>query len=300
MKLFAFLLLFCLILTTESFAQITFKAEYFGQSAFRDEHNMKVGNSKGSAIAYHGAASIPLLIKQDKNSKPIVWGLGLNGTYASLNNKNFTDDLVLSEILNLNLGIFHMRSLNDKWSLMASIGAGVYAPDSRFSKINFKNVLGNVGVMFIRHINPNLEIGGGLAMNNTFGYPMVFPAFCLNWNYNGRYTFNVSAMEGFEMSAGYKFKESFSLKLIAEVNGQMALLEKDGKDVMFTHQYIVVGLRPEIKINKLISIPITAGFHAMRTGYFNDRSLKGFFKDTEYDPYFQISPYISASIKIEF
>ena len=39
-----------LLVSVESTAQITIKTEYFGTSAYRDEHNQKVGNSKGSAM----------------------------------------------------------------------------------------------------------------------------------------------------------------------------------------------------------------------------------------------------------
>lgn len=300
MKTFVFFSLFLLVLTTDSFGQIIFKTEYFGQSSYRDDNNNKVGNSKGSAFVYQGLANIPVSVKIDDNNKPTIWGFGLNGAYASLKNKDFTEDLVLSKILNLNLSLYHMRPLNDRWSLMASVGFGVYAPDSRLSKIGFKHVLGNAGVIFIRQLNPNLEIGGGLALNNTFGYPMVFPAFYFNWRYNKQYNVKISAMDGFEMSIGYSPKDFLELSLVAEVNGQMALLERNNKDVMFTHQYIVAGIRPEFKISKSFSIPLTVGINAMRAGYFNNRSIKALFNSGEYDPYFQISPYASAAIKIAF
>ena len=45
-----------------------------------------------------------------------------------------------------------------------------------------------MGVIFIHHFKSNLELGGGLAMNNSFGYPMLFPAIYFNWKTEGRYT----------------------------------------------------------------------------------------------------------------
>ena len=51
------------LVSVESTAQITIKTEYFGTSAYRDEHNQKVGSSKGSAMVYHGSANLPLLMK---------------------------------------------------------------------------------------------------------------------------------------------------------------------------------------------------------------------------------------------
>ena len=86
-------------------------------------------------------------------------------------------------------------------------------------------------------------------------------------------------LEGLEVSAGYKVNKSLSLNIVAEMNGQMAILERDEKDKMFSHQYIVTGFRPEIKIGKYVSIPITAGISAMRTAEITDRSLKSMFQD---------------------
>ena len=96
--------------------------------------------------------------------------------YASLNNKNIAEPLVLSEILNLQMSLFHVRPLSEKWSMMASVGVGVYTDDTRFSRLRFRNVLGSAGLVFVRRILPNLELGAGLALNNAFGYPMALPA----------------------------------------------------------------------------------------------------------------------------
>lgn len=95
------------LVSVESTAQITIKTEYFGTSAYRDEHNQKVGSSKGSAMVYHGSANLPLLMKKNESNQPTIWGIGLSGDYASLNNKNIAETLVLSEILNLQMSLFH-------------------------------------------------------------------------------------------------------------------------------------------------------------------------------------------------
>ncbi|MFT4071989.1 MAG: DUF6268 family outer membrane beta-barrel protein [Dysgonamonadaceae bacterium] len=282
-------------------AQVMFKTEYFGKSRYRmteGEKDEKVGNCKGSAVVYEGGISIPLSIKSDDNNRPTMWAVSTAGAYAKLDNENFTEPLVIDEILNLGVSLNHLRPLNDRWSMMASIGGGIYMPGTKFSQIKFKNVLGNVGAIFIYHLKPNLELGGGLALNNSFGYPMVFPAFYFNWTTEGRYTVRISMMEGLEISAGYDVSKGLVLNVISEMNGQMALLEQDGKDKIFSHQYLTVGFRPEIKIGKHIAIPVTAGIHAMRPAEMTDRKLKSMFQDRGY--YFQVSPYASAGLKIGF
>lgn len=64
-----------------------------------------MGSSKGSAMVYHGSANLPLLMKKNESNQPTIWGIGLSGDYASLNNKNIAEPLVLSEILNLQMSL---------------------------------------------------------------------------------------------------------------------------------------------------------------------------------------------------
>lgn len=281
-------------------AQVSFKTEYIGQSAYKfmpkgDDFGVKVDDRKGSAVVYQGFANIPVYVHENDSVDPTVWGVAFGGAYALLNNKNFTDEMV-SEIMDLQLGIIHMRPLNEEWFLMAGIGAGIYAPSSDFSKIRYKNVLGNVAVIAIRHLNPNMDIGGGMAINSAFGYPMAFPAFYFNWNYESKFKFNVSLSEGMVMTAKYDFNDYFNVSYAFEMGGQMALLEKDGKDVIFTHQYWATGFRPEIKLSKSgLAIPITVGINALRPAYYSNRTLIGMFEGNS-DYYFSISPYASVGI----
>ncbi|MFK2443366.1 DUF6268 family outer membrane beta-barrel protein [Bacteroides fragilis] len=299
-KTFATVLL--LLACTIGHAQLSLKTEYFGKSSYRDENNQKVGNSKGAAVVYQGSMNVPFMQKINGSNQPTIWGIGISGAYVKLNNENFTDDLVLPQIMNLQLALFHIRPISEKWSIMANVGAGIYTPDTKFSKIRIRNLLGNVGLIFIRHFKPNIEIGGGLAFNNTFGYPMLFSAIYFSWDYNKQFICKISALDGLNLLLGYKLNDFTSLNFITEMNGQMALTKKDNKEKIFTHQYIVVGLRPSINISDKISIPITVGFNAMRAAYYDNRNIKALFQSMsrEYDPCFQISPYLSASVEINF
>jgi hypothetical protein len=282
-------------------AQIVFKTEFLGRSSYRmsdGETNEKVGNSKGSAIVYQGAVHIPLSVKFNENNRPTRWSLNIGGAYVKLNNKDFTDPLVIDEILNFGVSLNHLRPLNDKWSMMATIGGGIYMPGTNFSKMGFENILGSAGVVFIRHLRPNLDLGGGLAINNSFGFPMLFPAVYLNWKTQSKYTVKISMIKGLEMAAGYDVNKNLGLYLIAEMNGQTALLKQNGKNKIFSHAYLVAGFRPEIKLGNKLSIPLTVGINAWRPSAITDRKLKSMFQDKEY--YFQASLYASVGLKIGF
>jgi hypothetical protein len=291
-------LLFILI-STKSMAQVSLKTEYFGTSDYKDNNGNKLGNSKGSAVVYSGIANIPLAVKMSKDSLVSAWSLNLSGAYASLENKNFTQDLVLSDITNLQFSVVNMRQLNQKWSLIAFAGAGIYTNETQISKVNANSILGNGGAIFVKKINPKLDLGAGLALTNAIGYPMLFPAIYVNYNSEGKYTFRFSMLNGIQASAGYNINKTFGLGLIAEANGQMALLKKEGENVIFTHQYLVAGLRPEIKITKNLNLPITLGVNATRFAYFNDRNLKSIFNDKE-TSHFDFSPYVAAEINYKF
>ena len=301
MKKIVFLLFLSIVGYFNADGQIAFQTEYFGKSSYRmseGDKSEKVGDSEGSAIVYRGGINIPLSVKLNDDNRPTAWSVSAGGAYAKLDNKNFTEPLVIDEILNLGININHLRPISQRWSMMLSVGGGAYMPTTRLSQVRFKNILGNVGAIFIYHLKPNLELGGGIALNNSFGYPMAFPALYLNWTTTGRYDVKISMFDGIELSAGCNLKPNFSLRLIAEMNGQMAIIEQEGKDKIFTHQYMVVGLRPEIKIGKKLSIPITVGINAMRPAEIKDRSLKAMFRDDDY--YFQVSPYLSGGLKMNF
>lgn len=293
------------LLCLESIAQqITFKTEYLGSSGYYylppgEKPKEKIGDGKGSAIVYQGAVSIPLSIKINENNRPTAWGIGLGGAYVSLKNKDFREEMV-SEIMNLQLGVYHLRPLNDRWSLRASVGMGVFTPSTDFSKISFKNVLVSGGAVFIRHLNPNLDIGGGVAINSSLGYPMVFPAVYVKWKTDGKFEVNIELGDGLDISAGHHFDDKFKLSYAFEMNGQVALLNKDGKDVIFSHQYIVTGFRPEIKFGeKGLSAIGMAGLNLYRPASYSDRTLKGVFAgDNDY--YFSVSPYASVGLKMKF
>lgn len=284
--------------------EVSFKTEYIGNSGYYylppgEKPKEKIGNVKGSAMVYQGSVNIPLSVKSDENKHPTVWGIGFGGAYVSLKNKDFTDRME-DEIMNLQLGIYHLRPLNDKWSMRASLGIGVFTPTSDFSKAGFRNVLGSGGLVFIRHLKHNLDIGGGVAVNSSLGYPMIFPAVYLKWKPEGKFDINVELVEGLEVSAGYHFNERFKLSYALEMNGQVALLEKDGKNMIFSHQYIVTGFRPEIKFgNTGFSVTGMAGLNLYRPASYSERTLKGVFA-SDNDYYFSVSPYASVGLKMKF
>ena len=113
---------------------------------------------------------------------------------------------------------------------------------------------------------------------------MIFPAIYFDWSTEGRYEIKVSMMNAMEVSAGMHLNKYLKVSLMAEMNGALALVEREGKDVMFSQQYIIVGLS------------------CSRIAYYTTRTLKAFFKDMskDIDPYFKPAMYVSMGMKYKF
>lgn len=298
------ILLTFLLSTTICFglnAQGFIKAEYIGSSDYKDINNEKTGG-KGDAQIYSGGINIPLSMKMSEDNRPTMWSIGVGGSYTSFHNRNLSPDLCPSEIMNAQMSVTHLRPISKRWSMLASLGAGAYTAHTDFSRIGMKNILGHGAVVFIWHANKSLDLGVGPAINTSFGYPMVFPAMYLNWMLPGKYEVKVTLMDAMEVSAGIQMHKYFKMSLVAEMGGALALQHINGKDMMFSHQYLIAGIRPEIKLGKSLSIPITAGISTERSAFYEERTLKAFFKGMgrEYDPHFKVAPYASAAIKYGF
>lgn len=282
-------------------AQISFQTEYLGRSHYKlsqDNKTRQVGNSSGSAVVYQGSINLPLTIKEDERGLSSLWMISATGAMAKLDNKHFTPGLVIDEILNINFNLVHRARVDENWSYLAVAGAGIYTPTTQISEIEARNILGNAAVVFIRTPKPNLEWGFGLALNNTFGYPMVFPALYFDWYTKTPFAIKVQMIDGVEALVDYTLTAYLSLGLGAEIKGQMATLKQEGKNKIFTHQYITSALRPEFKLGALVSIPLAVGIQARRNTQMSNRSLKNLFQGKEY--YFDLAAYLSAGVKVGF
>jgi len=265
-------------------AQISVKTEYISNSKFYDAvSDSNIGD--GSAMIYSVGALVPLSMKlpeeDDPYQRPTVWGVGLNGTFVKMNNHNFPIGKELpSEVMNLGATVLHLRPLKERWSMLMALGAGSYTPENRLSSIHIgENVVANGAFVLVWHLRPNIEIGGGVALNNSFGYPMVFPAFYFKYKggFSDKFTIDINLLDGTKVAFGYDYSENLSLKLVANIGGYLAYLRRNGQKEMFSSQTFFVGLEPEFKLGKHISIPVTFGGSFIRSGRYRERSLSAMF-----------------------
>lgn len=280
-EIFTFIIL---LLGVNSFAQISVKTEYISNSEFYDAvADTNTGN--GSAMIYSAGAMVPLSMQASAEDDPYkratIWGVALSGTFVKMDNQNFPIGKELpSQVMNLGATALHLRPLKERWSMLMALGIGSYTPENRLSAIRIdENVLANGALVFIWHWRPNLEIGGGVALNNSFGYPMVFPALYLKYKggFSDKFTIDVSLLDGTKVAFGYDYSENLSLKLVANIGGYSAYLRRNGQKEMFSSQTFFVGLEPEFKLGKHISIPVTFGGSFIRSGRYRERTLSAMF-----------------------
>ena len=280
-EIFTFIIL---LLGVNSFAQISVKTEYISSSEFYDAvADTNTGN--GSAMIYSAGAMVPLSMQASAEDDPYkratIWGVALSGTFVKMDNHNFPIGKELpSQVMNLGATALHLRPLKERWSMLMALGIGSYTPENRLSAIRIdENVLANGALVFIWHWRPNLEIGGGVALNNSFGYPMVFPALYLKYKggFSDKFTIDVSLLDGGKVAFGYNYRENLSLKLVANIGGYAAYLRRNEQKEMFSSQTFFVGLEPEFKIGKHVSIPLTIGGSFIRSGRYRERTLSAMF-----------------------
>lgn len=280
-EIFTFIIL---LLGVNSFAQISVKTEYISNSEFYDAvADTNTGN--GSAMIYSAGAMVPLSMQtpaeDDPYKRATIWGVALSGTFVKMDNHNFPIGKELpSQVMNLGATVLHLRPLKERWSMLMALGIGSYTPENRLSAIRIdENVLANRALVFIWHWRPNLEIGGGVALNNSFGYPMVFPALYLKYKggFSDKFTIDINLLDGTKVAFGYDYSENLSLKLVANIGGYSAYLRRNGQKEMFSSQTFFVGLEPEFKLGKHISIPVTFGGSFIRSGRYRERTLSAMF-----------------------
>ena len=274
MKLF-FGLLFLLILAAFSFCsygQGYISYDYMPTSTLKD----KLGNEYGSGNMqiFSGGYNIPLSVKHNDRGQVTAWATTIRGAYATLSNEGPAKELNPDNIFNGSLNISHIRPISKRWSLIASIGGGVYAPAN---EISAKSILANGGIIFAYKLNKNMNIGIGAGLTNSYGIPMVLPMIYLSWQKLSKYEFKIDMSSGVKISAATWLNKRIKVEFAAlEVDGMSAVTEIEGKSKIYSIVMLKSSLTPSFHINKKTNFYVGIGGNWVRGTSISDRSLKGF------------------------
>ncbi|MEA9411740.1 DUF6268 family outer membrane beta-barrel protein [Flavobacterium sp. PL02] len=250
------------------------------------------------------ALEVPISFKMDKYNNPRLWSIGVQGAYAKMENKNYDIPSLPealpngfpTEILNAQIGVKHLRSISQSWSLLAMASVGIYTD---MEEINKDDVLIQGGILFIKQFNPNLALGLGPVLTNSFGVPMVLPGIYFNWESRGAFHFKVNFPEGVEI--GYRMNDNFDLKAVLELGGMTAETNVGGKSILLGYQQIIAGIKPQVKLGKHWTFEPTIGSTLVRSFSTNNRKIKDIFKEKDLaDPRFTTTFYGAVALKWKF
>lgn len=214
----------------------------------------KDGNKYGTGDLQRisGRFSLPLYRSLNESNQPTAWGLTLSASYNKMNNEEEAQELNPDEVLNTTLTISHIRPLSERWSLMASLGAGIYAmPD----EIRWQSILANGAVFFIYRLHENLSIGLGGGLTNSYGAPILLPMGYLNWKTNGRYNVIIDIANAPKVQVTTQIGNAVKMELTAiEIDGMSAVINVDGKYKLYSSTMLRSGLTASLRVFDKASI----------------------------------------------
>jgi hypothetical protein len=298
------LLLAALSARSQSRISGEFKVDYVPFSKYVRPMDSTKTNAESNFKRAQITFEVPLSLEMDKYNHPKLWSIFLNGSYARMENKNYEiQDLPVefkggfqTELLNAQIGIKHLRSISPSWSLLIMASVGLYTD---MVEINKDDVLIQGGVLFIKQFNPNLALGVGPVLTNSFGVPMVLPGIYFNWESRGALHFKITFPEGAEV--GYRMSDTFDIKAVIELSGMTAETKIGNKSSLLGYQQIIAGLRPQLKFGEYWTLEPTAGITLVRNFSTTSRKIKDIFKEKEMaDPKFTTTFYGAIALKWKF
>jgi hypothetical protein len=198
--------------------------DYLPESSLKDDLGNEYGS--GSLMMVSGRYNLPLSVRHDDKGRLVAWSATVNAAYGVFHNKGQARELNPDNLLNASLNISHIRPLSDKWSIIASVGGGVYAP---LDGVSMKTLLANGAIIFVYKLRKNLDLGIGAGLTNSYGIPMILPMMYFSWRNAGRYELKVDMSSGMKVSVATWLNKKLKLELTAlDMDGMSAVMEVDG------------------------------------------------------------------------
>lgn len=282
-----------------SYGQGYVSTDYLSSSSFKDDNGNKYGS--GNLMILSGRYTLPISAKQNDAGQITAWTATLNCRYGILNNEAEATKLNPDNILNSSINISHIRPITEKWSVLASLGCGVYAAPN---DVTLKSILANGAVVFVYKLRDNLSIGIGADLTNSYGIPMILPMGYLNWQSSGKYEIKVDMSSGLNISASTWITKKIKVEFTAlEIDGMSSVMDINGKSKIYSTMMMKSYASPSFHISKQASIYLGIGGNWLRSTKISDRSLKGFFdsfKDDENKYQFGVSLRLMAGVRFKF
>ncbi len=109
-----------------------------------------------------GRYNLPLSVRHDDKGRLVAWSATVNAAYGVFHNKGTGAGVKSGQSAECQYRICPASvPLSDKWSIIASVGGGVYAPLNGFC---MKTLLANGAIIFVYKLRKNLDLGIGAGL----------------------------------------------------------------------------------------------------------------------------------------
>lgn len=256
------------------FSQGNVNYDYLTSSSLKDKDGNKYGESNLQRIS--GRYTIPLSRTMNESKQPTGWSMTLAASYGMMDNRDGAQDWNPDRILNASLSVAHVRPLSERWSLIASLGGGVYAsPDD----VSWQSLLASGAFIFVYRVRDNFSVGVGGGVTNSYGIPIVMPMGYLSWRTNGQYEVLIDMSNALKVQVSTHFGKNVRMQLTAmEMDGMSAVMRVDGRQKLYSSVMISSGLNVSYRLFGKASVYVGVGGVWLRSADITDRSLKSFFK----------------------
>lgn len=268
------LFIFFMCAGISALAQASMSVSYVGNSDLRDHGGDKVG--EGGMTLTRLSATYPVVMKKDSLKRMTFWGVGIEGAYAALHNSHGAQRYNPGQILDAALRVIHLRPLKGKWSLLATLGVGVYCEPSR---IMWDCVLASGGAGVSYKFSEELSAGFGAGLTNSYGIPMVLPMAYFSWKRKGKFEFDINFLGHLKADVATYLAPKVKLSLTAiEMGAVSAVVESEGKKKFYSAQLITSGLKINYEPLPRLNLYFSAGVAYGRTTRLCDRKIKEMFR----------------------
>lgn len=261
------------------FSQGFVNYDCLSSSSFKDKDGNRHGSGNLQKIS--GRYTIPLSRKLNERNQLTAWNMTLSASYGMMENKGEAQELNPDCVLNTSLTVSNLHPLSKRWSLIISLGCGIYAePD----EIRWQSLLANGAFIFTYRLHDNLSIGIGGGLTNSYGVPIVMPMGYLNWKTNGRYEVTIDIANAPKIQVATQVGKVVRLELTAiEMDGMSAVMQMDGKQKIYSSTMLRSGLNASFRLFGKASVYAGLGGVWLRSTKITDRNLKSFFKSLSDD-----------------
>ncbi|PSL43821.1 hypothetical protein CLV51_107132 [Chitinophaga niastensis] len=253
---------------------IAVSVDYLPASHYiRPEDSVKT-KSTTSQQRYNFGASFLLSNKVDTaTGKVRNWTLAASGSYTKLTNENYDHQIFPSELLGTQLALQHYRSLHNRWSMVGLLSVGLFTD---MEKIDGEDIFVNGGVLFVKQHNRRFSYGIGAMFTNSFGTPMLLPAFFIRWQTDNKFRIDINFPE--KISVASSLSKQTDLALAFRLRGSAYDVEKhpDNKRLM-GYSEMSLGLENTWHLNKHLDFVAAGGSILYSGATFQEKKLSEMF-----------------------